>query len=108
MSDAERRVVNPGMFEKEVEAPSSPASQAEFTEVAHDDERGTSEAPEEYVPPNGGYGWVCTGCAFFINGHTWGINSVSIPLKLRSELSSQQEAYGVFLAHYLSNNTYPG
>lgn len=30
----------------------------------------------DYVPPNGGYGWVCVGSAFWINGHTWGINSV--------------------------------
>ena len=28
------------------------------------------------VPPNGGYGWVCVGCVFWINAHTWGINSV--------------------------------
>lgn len=37
------------------------------------------EVPEklEDVPPDGGYGWVCTGCNFFINAHTWGINSVS-------------------------------
>jgi hypothetical protein len=31
----------------------------------------------EDVPPDGGYGWVCTACNFFINAHTWGINSVS-------------------------------
>jgi hypothetical protein len=29
------------------------------------------------VPPNGGYGWVCTCCVLMINAHTWGINSVS-------------------------------
>lgn len=29
------------------------------------------------VPPNGGYGWVCTACVFLINAHTWGVNSVS-------------------------------
>lgn len=28
------------------------------------------------VPPNGGYGWVCVACSFWINAHTWGINSV--------------------------------
>ena len=28
------------------------------------------------VPPDGGYGWVCTACVFLINAHTWGINSV--------------------------------
>jgi hypothetical protein len=30
----------------------------------------------EDVPPNGGYGWVCTLCVFLINAHTWGVNSV--------------------------------
>lgn len=29
------------------------------------------------VPPDGGYGWVCVVCVFWINAHTWGINSVS-------------------------------
>ncbi len=28
------------------------------------------------TPPNGGYGWVCVACVFWINAHTWGINSV--------------------------------
>jgi len=28
------------------------------------------------IPPDGGYGWVCTGCCFLINAHTWGVNSV--------------------------------
>jgi MFS family permease len=48
--------------------------------------------PDRSPPPNGGYGWVCTVCVAFINAHTWGINS----------------SYGVFLAHYLSTDTYPG
>ncbi|KAM5355232.1 hypothetical protein ACJ41O_001878 [Fusarium nematophilum] len=43
-------------------------------------------------PPNGGYGWVCTAAVATINAHTWGLNS----------------SYGVFLAHYLKNDTYPG
>lgn len=43
-------------------------------------------------PPNGGYGWVCTICCATINAHTWGLNS----------------SYGVFLAHYLANDTFPG
>ncbi|USW48183.1 Putative major facilitator superfamily, MFS transporter superfamily [Septoria linicola] len=43
-------------------------------------------------PPNGGYGWVCTACCATINAHTWGLNS----------------SYGVFLAHYLATNTFPG
>ncbi|KAF2002898.1 MFS general substrate transporter [Amniculicola lignicola CBS 123094] len=44
------------------------------------------------VPPNGGYGWVMVGCCFVLNAHTWGLNS----------------SYGVFLAHYLANSTFPG
>ena len=28
------------------------------------------------APPDGGYGWVCVACCFWINAHTWGINSV--------------------------------
>ncbi|KJZ76176.1 hypothetical protein HIM_04632 [Hirsutella minnesotensis 3608] len=43
-------------------------------------------------PPDGGYGWVCTACVATINAHTWGLNS----------------SYGVFLAHYLANDTFPG
>lgn len=43
-------------------------------------------------PPNGGYGWVCTACVATINGHSWGLNST----------------YAVFLAYYLTNNTFPG
>ncbi|WPG99207.1 Hypothetical protein R9X50_00201800 [Acrodontium crateriforme] len=43
-------------------------------------------------PPDGGYGWVCVTCCAFINANTWGLNS----------------SYGVFLAHYLANNLFPG
>lgn len=32
--------------------------------------------PNEDVPPDGGYGWVCVACVFWINAHTWGVNSV--------------------------------
>ena len=35
---------------------------------------------QDYVPPNGGYGWVCVVCVFLINAHTWGFNVVSEPL----------------------------
>jgi hypothetical protein len=30
-----------------------------------------------WIPPDGGYGWVCVATCWFINAHTWGINSVS-------------------------------
>ncbi|KAJ9233582.1 hypothetical protein DTO169E5_6958 [Paecilomyces variotii] len=42
--------------------------------------------------PEGGYGWVCVICTFFVNAHTWGVNS----------------AYGVFLAYYLYSDVFPG
>jgi len=58
----------------------------------HDDlEQSPIPSKDEDVPPNGGYGWVCVACCFWINGCTWGINST----------------YGVFLAYYLSHNYYP-
>ncbi|RDW58184.1 hypothetical protein BP6252_13595 [Coleophoma cylindrospora] len=54
-------------------------------------EDSTNVVEQEDVPPNGGYGWVCVACVFLINANTWGVNS----------------AYGVFLAFYLSHNTFP-
>lgn len=47
--------------------------------------RGTSTVPSipahardrEYVPPDGGYGWVCVACVFVVNANTWGLNFVS-------------------------------
>ncbi|PWY63179.1 MFS general substrate transporter [Aspergillus eucalypticola CBS 122712] len=51
--------------------------------------------PEQTQSPievDGGYGWICVLYVFLVNAHTWGINS----------------AYGVFLAHYLDTNTFPG
>lgn len=42
------------------------------------------------VRPDGGYGWVVCGCVFFINAHTFGVNS----------------AWGVFLAHFLSRSLF--
>ena len=56
------------------------------------DQPQVEEKIEADDPPDGGYGWVCVGCTFFINAHTWGINS----------------SYGIFLAYYLANDYYPG
>ena len=36
-------------------------------------------ADREDVPPDGGYGWVCSIAFLFINAHTWGVNSVRDP-----------------------------
>jgi MFS family permease len=49
------------------------------------------DEPSE-LPPDGGYGWVCTACVFLINANTWGVNS----------------AWAIFLARYLSDSTFPG
>ncbi|KAH7403541.1 MFS transporter-like protein [Cadophora sp. MPI-SDFR-AT-0126] len=54
--------------------------------------RHTEVQKPDDVPPDGGYGWVVVICVSLINAHTWGINS----------------SYGVFLAHYLAQNTFPG
>ena len=69
----------PQGFERNIVGPS--------TDRPHAEEK---KEPDE--PPDGGYGWVCVACTFFVNAHTWGINS----------------SYGVFLAYYLDNNYYPG
>lgn len=43
-------------------------------------------------PPDGGYGWVCIGACFVINGFTWGICA----------------SFGVYLSYYLANNIFEG
>ncbi len=62
-----------------------------YTASPEADRPQVEEKKEADEPPDGGYGWVCVACTFFINAHTWGINS----------------SYGVFLAYYLDNNYYP-
>ncbi|KUL84792.1 hypothetical protein ZTR_07311 [Talaromyces verruculosus] len=52
----------------------------------------TATPDENDVPPDGGYGWVCVVSTFWINAHTWGINS----------------SFSVFLAYYLSHDLFPG
>lgn len=44
------------------------------------------------LPPEGGYGWVCCLCVTLVMFSTWGCNS----------------AFGVFLAFYLNNSSFPG
>lgn len=50
------------------------------------------ETGEKEYPPDGGYGWVCVACATTIQFSVWGNNS----------------GFGVFLAYYINNNTFPG
>ncbi|CCE64651.1 hypothetical protein TPHA_0I01450 [Tetrapisispora phaffii CBS 4417] len=44
------------------------------------------------LPPDGGYGWVSLVCVFLTMFSSWGCNS----------------SFGVFLAFYLNNDTFPG
>ncbi|KAN0095783.1 major facilitator superfamily transporter [Hyaloscypha variabilis] len=52
----------------------------------------TWKTHEESNLPDGGYGWVVVGSIFLINAHSWGMTG----------------SYAVFLAYYLSHNTFPG
>lgn len=55
--------------------PTNPQSQPQEEQHADLD---PEEKYKRDVPPDGGYGWVCVACVFWINAHTWGINSVSV------------------------------
>ncbi|KAF1831374.1 MFS general substrate transporter [Decorospora gaudefroyi] len=73
----------------------SPSRHADGKTSSRDEdaEKVQSEQKEVDTPPNGGYGWVVVACVLMINAHTWGLNA----------------AYGVFLAHYLSQDgLFPG
>lgn len=69
-----------------------PSNEAQKVENKADAEKSPPSPPQSDVIPNGGYGWVCVGCCFLINAHTWGMNS----------------AYAVFLGFYLDNNVFSG
>jgi hypothetical protein len=56
--------------------PSYPTTHFELVEEEPQSPIERNVALVEDIPPNGGYGWVCTTCLFMINAHTWGINSV--------------------------------
>ncbi|KAI4115037.1 MAG: hypothetical protein LQ345_004293 [Seirophora villosa] len=67
-----------------------PESNLDRTTAGQDADVAQKQAVD--TPPNGGYGWICVLCCFWINAHTWGINS----------------SYGIFLQYYLDNDQYPG
>lgn len=71
--------------------PHSDSGAGQITPLKHEFSS-TREINQEDKFPNGGYGWVCVFCVFWINVCTWGISS----------------AYGIFLAHYLSTDTFVG
>ena len=62
-----------------VTTPATVHSTSDERDVEFEDSR-INVAAREDVPPDGGYGWICTGCVFVINAHTWGVNSVGLPI----------------------------
>ncbi|CAH0046517.1 unnamed protein product [Clonostachys solani] len=92
-------------------------SRASFSDGSH--ETAVSSPPDrpkldnqenDESVPEGGYGWVCVIASSLISAHTWGINSVCLLVALYHKTSyiNLYQAYGVILAHYLSNDTFPG
>lgn len=71
--------------------PESQNQQSSLLERVYTQKSDTGE-PQLNLPPDGGYGWVCTFCAGVIYFATWGSNS----------------AFGVYLAFYINNETFPG
>ena len=68
----------------DLELLSPPVGPSLETGLDHSQSSPAQAVDQEYVPPNGGYGWVCVACVFLINAHTWGFNFVSGPLPRRS------------------------
>lgn len=64
--------------ERSAESFSTPSSGEEHVKQHPADKKRLENQQVSDAPPNGGYGWVCVVCAALINGHTWGINSVSL------------------------------
>lgn len=78
--------------ERIVDIQEAPKAYEQPEETSPTRDQVTNIATIEDIPPNGGYAWVITGCVFFINIHTWGVNS----------------SWGVLLNHYLTTNAFPG
>ncbi|KAK7552075.1 hypothetical protein BKA81DRAFT_182266 [Phyllosticta paracitricarpa] len=67
--------------EKAPQAATAP-SLATSREISLEDEPApvvSQPAAAAPASPNGGHGWVCCFAIFWINAHTWGINSASLP-----------------------------
>lgn len=62
---------------------------------------------------DGGYGWICVVAMLLITAHTWGVNGVSAHHPRSCSMSIlispfHLKAFGVYLAHYLDDHTFPG
>ena len=53
-----------------------PTSCERVDEIAETHGSKSSEESDVDVVPDGGYGWICVACNFWINASTWGVNSV--------------------------------
>ena len=80
----------------------------------HDVNRNTNAAQERggaptELPPDGGYGWICTACCFTVNCFTWGVVSVSLSATVSQPYQELMfKSYGVFLSYYLSSEIFAG
>ncbi len=72
--------------ELELNGDSSTAEDEKTITPGEPEEEPQPQAEEHVVfpdtPTDGGYGWVCVACVFFINFETWGLNSVSMSTAL--------------------------
>ena len=81
---------------------------SERTVTAHDPEQLSPPQGSNLAgPPDGGYGWVCVACCFFINAHTWGINSVRRPSSLARSLLTLLSSHMVFSSPIILQTTLP-
>lgn len=78
MAHNDRTSTSPQLIEENGLYTENLSQHASEKTVAAQDPEQPSQPHESNVaePPDGGYGWVCVACCFFINAHTWGINSV--------------------------------
>ena len=73
-----RTSCDPGNGPKEdIDVSTDGGNDSSLGDVEHQQCRPSGGEKARDEPPDGGYGWVCVACCFWINAHTWGINSVS-------------------------------
>lgn len=71
VSIEKRKVSYKPMFEASVDS----------GQASHNTEEQLEQSIGELVSVDGGYGWVCALAIFLINAHTWGVSTVSLPVK---------------------------